>query len=96
MDMPENSIGDDERAAMRARLRARLRAVPSPTKRGGIMLTLLALMLFASPQLTGRSEVGGVATSTLGWIALAAGWVLLIAGIVIRARRFRALSRSDR
>ncbi len=83
---------DDERAAMRARLRA----APSPTKRGGMALTFLALMLFASPQLTGRSEVGGLATATLGWIALAAGWVLLIAGIVIRARRFRALSRPDR
>ncbi|NCP12556.1 MAG: hypothetical protein GW858_00125 [Sphingomonadales bacterium] len=84
-------ISEDERAAMRARLRA----APSPAKRGGMALTFLALMLFASPQLTGRSEIGGLATATLGWIALAAGWVLLIAGIVIRARRFRAIARGE-
>ncbi len=88
MDTPEFPRDDDERAVMRARLRA----APSPTKRGGMALTLLALMLFASPQLTGRSELGGLETATLGWIALAAGWVLLIAGIIIRARRFRALA----
>ncbi|TXC73713.1 hypothetical protein FSZ31_02985 [Sphingorhabdus soli] len=88
MDTLEFPGDDDERAAMRARLRA----APSPAKRGGMALTLLALMLFASPQLTGRSEIGGLDTATLGWIALAAGWVLLIAGIIIRARRFRALA----
>lgn len=92
MDMREEMETTEEG---RAAMRARLRAAPSPAKRGGMALTLLALMLFASPELTGRSQVGGVATSTLGWIALAAGWVLLIAGIVIRVRRFRALTRSE-
>ena len=74
MDTPEDPNG------------AKARAAPSPTRRGGMALTLLALVLFASPQLTGRSELGGVETATLGWIALAAGWVLLVAGIVNRAR----------
>ncbi len=71
------------------------RAAPSPAKRSGMALTMLALLLFAAPQLTSTSEIGGVATATLGWIALAGGWVLLIAGIVIRTRRFRAPTGSD-
>jgi len=74
MDTPDDPNGPKARAA------------PPPTRRGGMALTLLALVLFASPQLTGRSELGGVETATLGWIALAAGWVLLVAGIVNRAR----------